>query len=455
MNSISIPYPAPTGPTSTASRRTRWLLVAVWAVMFVQGLVFVDRYALTNPYVDEWEFMGVLLGDEPAIPWLWELHNEHRFPLPRVVYLALFRLTGDLRAGCVVSLVGMSLLAAGLIRLAARLRGWSRLEDAFFPLLLMHSGQSENLYMGYQMCFMLTAVLAGGLLAVMMTTGSHNKFRHGVYAGALGLLSMLSGAAGLAFGCCAAAWLVALACSSGLSWRRRLVIFAIAAVTPAYLIAYRDGYVRPDHHPPSAGIVESGRVGLQAQSMAFGPAATGIWPAAGAVAALAGFIVVGQLGWAAIRRPADRLRDSGLLLFVGAATAVAFGIGWGRSGFHADMGFAWRYGWIVAPAVTAAYFGWLTRGGRWAVIGPMALFAVTLVTAPINCISGFREGEFSILPIETWWAADVRAGLTAEQVLEKYDPACGGPFKERVLAAMRLMRARHYSYYDSLGEDPP
>ena len=137
------------------------------------------------------------------------------------------------------------------------------------------------------------------------------------------------------------------------------------------------------------------------------------------------------------------------------AAAVAFGIGWGRSGFHADMGFAWRYGWIVAPAVTAAYFGWLTRGGRWAVIGPAALFAVTLVTAPINCISGFREGEFSILPIETWWEADVRAGLTAEQVLEKYDPACGGPFKERVLAAMRLMRARHYSYYESLGEDPP
>ena len=27
---------------------------------------------------------------------------------------------------------------------------------------------------------------------------------------------------------------------------------------------------------------------------------------------------------------------------------LAFGIGWGRSGFHDDMGFAWRYGWLCS-----------------------------------------------------------------------------------------------------------
>ena len=62
--------------------------------------------------------MSVLLGDEPGGPWLWQLHNEHRFPLPRIVYLGLYRLTGDLRAGCYVSFLGMSLLAAGLMHLA-------------------------------------------------------------------------------------------------------------------------------------------------------------------------------------------------------------------------------------------------------------------------------------------------------------------------------------------------
>ena len=91
--------------------------------MVLQALVFVVRHALTNPYVDEWEFMPALYGEEPALPWLWKLHNEHRFPLPRIVYLAMFWLTGDLRTGCYVSLAGMSALALGLMELSRRVRG--------------------------------------------------------------------------------------------------------------------------------------------------------------------------------------------------------------------------------------------------------------------------------------------------------------------------------------------
>ncbi|HEX3151999.1 MAG TPA: hypothetical protein VHR66_28255, partial [Gemmataceae bacterium] len=112
--------------------------------------------------------MPVLFKAKPAGPWLWELHNEHRFPLPRLIYLGLFRLTGDLRTGCYVSLLGISLVAAGLMRLARRIRGQASLADAVFPLLLMHVGQDENLYMGYQLAFMLTAALAAGLLAVIV-----------------------------------------------------------------------------------------------------------------------------------------------------------------------------------------------------------------------------------------------------------------------------------------------
>src|SRR5262245_43637739 len=146
----------------------RVTLFVLWLCLFAAGLIYVNRYALTNPYVDEWAFVPVLLGEKPAGPWLWELHNEHRFPLPRLVYVGLFRLTGDLRAGCLVSLIGISLVAAGLMYLARRVRGRASLSDAVFPLLLMHVGQGENLYMGYQLAFMLTATLAAGLLAVMV-----------------------------------------------------------------------------------------------------------------------------------------------------------------------------------------------------------------------------------------------------------------------------------------------
>jgi hypothetical protein len=137
--------------------------------MFVPGLVYVSRYALTNPYVDEWHFIPVLLGDEPSLPWLWTLHNEHRFPLPRLIYLSLFHLTGDLRTGCYASFLAISTLAIGLMRLARGIRGRASLCDAVFPLMLMHVGQDENLYMGYQLCFMLVTLLACGLLALIMS----------------------------------------------------------------------------------------------------------------------------------------------------------------------------------------------------------------------------------------------------------------------------------------------
>src|SRR5262245_5632798 len=130
LNVVELPYSPPPVATSRSDRRARVVLFVVWLVMFAQGLVYVTRYALVNPYVDEWAFMPVLFGERPVGPWLWELHNEHRFPLPRLIYVGLFRLTDDLRTGCLVSFLGISMLAAGLVRVARSVRGWSQSADA-------------------------------------------------------------------------------------------------------------------------------------------------------------------------------------------------------------------------------------------------------------------------------------------------------------------------------------
>ena len=60
------------------------------------------------PYADEWEFVPALVGAEPALPWLWQQHNEHRMVLPRAVYLLLFKLTHDFRAGMLVQVAMLS-----------------------------------------------------------------------------------------------------------------------------------------------------------------------------------------------------------------------------------------------------------------------------------------------------------------------------------------------------------
>ena len=155
-----------------------------------------------------------------------------------------FRLTGDLRAGCLVSLIGISLVAAGLMQLARRVRGRASLADAVFPLLLMHVGQGENLYMGYQLAFMLTAALAAGLLAVIVwpepdasaraagasaladASGS-GSFHRALLATLLGWLLLTCGAAGLAYGVAAAAgwpssrFSDACVCGNASAWARQ------------------------------------------------------------------------------------------------------------------------------------------------------------------------------------------------------------------------------------------
>src|SRR4051794_31415081 len=291
---FGIPYGPAGRPTSASDARTRVALFVLWLALFAAGLVYVGRYGLTNPYVDEWAFVPVLLDDKPAGPWLWELHNEHRFPLPRLVYIGLFRLTGDLRAGCLISLIGISLVAAGLMHLARRVRGRASLVDAVFPLLLMHVGQGENLYMGYQLAFMLTAALAAGLSAVIVwpepeasaraagtsaladASGS-GSIRRALLATLVGWLLLTCGAAGLAFGVAAAGWVAFLAIFRRMAQWQRFCLGTSTLVPPAYLAAYMQDYARPTHHPPSAGVVESARVGLEAQAMAFGPAAGGLW----------------------------------------------------------------------------------------------------------------------------------------------------------------------------------
>jgi len=239
-----------------------------------------------------------------------------------------------------------------------------------------------------------------------------------------------------------------------LSPGQRLKLALLVAITPIYVAAYCHGYVRPSHHPPSAGVFESARIGLEAQSMAFGPAATGVWPYIGILILLVGLVIAFQTIYRAFGRGFDP-RFAGLFLYIGAAAAVAFGIGWGRSGFVDDMGFAWRYGWITSPFVMATYFTWLLGGGRVATYGPAAVALMALALAPVNVVSGFVNGENKVRAFETAWEADVRAGKSAEEIVETHFKDYRGSAQREVIEAMHLMRDHRYAYYESLGREQP
>src|SRR5262245_31847805 len=132
------PHSPRTGPGGGECPRS--VLLGVWAILTLANLCFVLGFGHNVPRVDEWEFIPVLTGHEPPGPWLWAQHNEHRLPLPRLIYLALFWLTGDFRSGMIASVLLLSGLSLGLMRYVARVRGWPAWTDLFVPVGLLNGG---------------------------------------------------------------------------------------------------------------------------------------------------------------------------------------------------------------------------------------------------------------------------------------------------------------------------
>src|SRR5262245_27674593 len=277
---MSQTYTPPAPATSATSESLRRMLLGVWAILSLAALAFVATIGANAPYADEWEFVPVLLGHEPQLPWLWAQHNEHRLPLPRAIYLVLFKLTHDFRAGMVLQVAMLSALALALMRLAAKLRGGPHWADTFFPVSLLHVGHWENFVMGYQICFALFAVLTSSLAVVALRITRENAFRCGVLAGVLLALLALTGSSGLAAVPPVAAWLVFVAFNVWRSGSKRngAILFLLAVLPLVYLGGYFIGYHRPEHHPvPSSDPLAVLRVAGEVLSMSLGYGVYNVW----------------------------------------------------------------------------------------------------------------------------------------------------------------------------------
>ena len=180
----------------------------VWALMLAATFAFVWQYGPTVPMEDDWTIVPYLTRDQPvSLTWLWDQQNEHRIPLPKIVLLALYRITRcDFRAGMFFNVLALAGLAATLIAAARRLRGWTSYADAFFPLLLLHWGQCGNLLWSFEVQFVSSTVLAGILLSVIVRVTDRLTLAMVALAGACLLLLPLCGANGVALVPALALW---------------------------------------------------------------------------------------------------------------------------------------------------------------------------------------------------------------------------------------------------------
>jgi hypothetical protein len=329
----------------------------VWLLMLLAALGFVCRYGSNVPYLDDWDIVPTMTGHQPVTAiWLWSQHNEHRVPVPRIIDLALFWCVArDFRAGMYFNVLMMGALAFGMIITARCLRGRISYTDAFFPLLLLNWGQGLNFIWSWQTEFFLSTTLAGILLLIIARSGERLAPSAAVATGVCLLLLALCGAHGVALLPALALW---LGYSAALRWlsddplARRDGLFTLGISLLALLMVglYFVGWERVPYHPTNPGLLGVLRTATQFFTLGFGSAVRSVWPLSGIGALcllLFGLALLAVTFW---NRPHERIRASGLFMFLGGMASLALGLGLGRDGFEP------RYITLSVPVWCCVYF---------------------------------------------------------------------------------------------------
>jgi hypothetical protein len=374
---------------------------SVWIVMFITALAFVAKYGCNIPKDDEWCYLvPFLTGERPVtLENLWSQYNQHRFFIPRLLSIGLAKLThNDFRAGMYFNVLILGAVSGGLIAAAKGLRGKYDFADAFFPLSVLHCGNSENLLMGMQTNFILFTGLAGFLLITIARHPTSVPWRRSLAAGVALLCLLLSGGFGLVMAPWLGLWFAwdgAMDWVSGQSARkwRGAGKFAFVVVLMVTAIFYLHGLDRPTESGAGWGIRV--KITLECMATALGaPSALQYWPySAWVVPALLipSVALVLFSGW---RDNTAQFQSVGFLCFLGAIATICLGIGWGRTTWGDQIGFGNRYQAMSVPVLWGIYFTWVIYGPRRvSAVVPMVLFTLVATCLLVNTTAGVTVGR--------------------------------------------------------------
>jgi hypothetical protein len=395
--------------------------------MSAWGVLYIEHYAHNVPHWDDWAVIPAYAGETPVTwKWFWSQHNEHRIALPRVLMLTLLRTTGDTRAAMFFSALLLSGLAALALRTLARLRGSYDFPDAVIPLLLLHPGHCESLLW----MFALQNVLFAGLAGYLLITIARHRVPHrqlGVVSFGLVLLALpLCGGAGVAMGPFLAIWLaglsVAMFRSGGPDSKRRAALaIGFAAALFVLVAAYFIGYARPGYHPPAKSMRDVLLVTTRFLASGFG-GGPAYWPDAGFTAiGLTGF-TLWLLARTLLTRRDELERAAGLTLFFAGCGAIAFAVGWGRSGMSTEVGFESRYLVYSVLFVFAAYVIWSVccQSVQQRRLFCMAILVVVSLT-PLRSYYNAKSYGRSMRSLWTAYETDVKAGLPSDILAARHN----------------------------------
>lgn len=435
---------------------------AVWLVQTLLLLDFALTYSVNLPFLDDWDMVPVLTGRRPVtLEWLWSQHNEHRIAIPRLLYLAIMKLGGyDFRAGVVFDVLVLSVTAAALPVAARAIRGRALYSDAFFPLVLLHWGQAENLVWGFTIPLVLGSSLAACLLCVLMKPGPLS-FRAALPLALCTLVLPLISATGLALVPALAA------CTVLAGWELRraqpsprwawISLSAAGFLSIGILLLYFIGYHRPPGHLVSPSLGATLKATLQFLSLGFGSQMRAYWPLGGALVAVLIAATALALLWGFARYPEERPRALRAALFLGGMVCLAAGVGWARIAMYPEGVFASRYATLAAPLLCCIYFAWeVVRNPQAARFVQMLLFFVSTVLVLGNDGFGLAEAT-GLQQLRQPVLMDLQNGVPLAVVAQRHCGAiyvCGTEFLVRRMRMLRDKKIGAFAYAPQEGPPP-
>ena len=388
------------------------------------------------PKFDEWQvFVPALTGAEPiTAEWMWRQLNEHRILLPRLVYLSGFMLTQDFRVGAFLNVAILSLVAIAAITTAIRKRGHARAADAFFPLILLHWGQTHLYLLSVTLNFTMTIAFAYLAVFAALVPERANRLRTGVVVGLCALGMVLSSLIGVLMALPLAAWVVAQAWfrfrGDAALRREGWLLIGLAGLVLAAVALYFVGFQRPGSARGTGvlgrGLGEPITTLLVVLAMSLG----WLGRAIGVVAGLAIGILVVVTGGMLIRglwRSPQQPGPAALLALLLGPMLVLLAISFGRGQISGEALWATtRYAMLSIPLLVVVYLASLDAGrpGVW-LQRALAVVALAVFVGPLIPAVHYPYAQDVMRAVSSDEQALIRGlreGQTSEQAAREFFP---------------------------------
>jgi hypothetical protein len=429
------------------------LLLAVAAVGYVIAL------GSNLPTNDEWDLFPRVLVDRFPAGWLIEHHNEHRYPLGKLLWVVGLQATGfDFRTGMfttVAILTAASFLFTSAVR---RLRGSARVADLVIPALLLNAGHWYNLLMGYQIVFALVVLGLAGVTWAATRLPRSQSVRPAIVGGLSAWIIGQSGGFGLAATPALVIWLFWVAIRRAIDptpgrWRQTGVILLF----PIGLLAY-SGWVATT--TPRLGSL-SGSAPLDVVTATVGFLEIGwgtcVIDLAGRAQLVGGVFAVAAYslaGWSTLRALRDVERASAaieiglILLAVGSmAVAIALARGFGLCERFVTVSAAGLCVCWVAIAGFGPTIPFSPRIG--AVLGQLA----AILIVGMNVATGLQYAQIHRAVAKSF-QADIRGGMPPIFLAGKYGGIMPFLIGDRLGERIARLRDRKVGIFRDAGVDP-